>query len=76
MHFINDQRGFAFGRGNYSGGDFGYTYGAIYCTDNGGTTWNGASDVRVLGPIQSISFPTNNFGYALSRNRIIRLTLK
>ena len=24
IHFINDKRGFAFGRGNYSGGDFGH----------------------------------------------------
>ncbi len=76
LHFISDQKGFAFGSGNYSGGDFGYTYGAIYCTDNGGITWNGSPDVRVMGPIQAVSFPTNNFGYALSRNRIIRLTLK
>lgn len=76
IHFINDKKGFAFGRGNYSGGDFGYSYGSIYCTDDGGDTWNGSADLKDIGLIQSVSFPTINTGYAVTGNKVIRLTVK
>ncbi|MDQ3682919.1 MAG: YCF48-related protein, partial [Bacteroidota bacterium] len=76
IHFTDDKKGFAFGRGNYSGGDFGYSYGSMYCTDNGGNTWNGYADVKEVGPIKGVSFPTNNIGYAISGNKVIRLTVK
>jgi photosystem II stability/assembly factor-like uncharacterized protein len=76
IHFTNDQNGFAFGRGNYSGGDFGYNYGSIYCTSNGGNTWDGSRDIKEVGLIQSASFPTATIGYAVSGNTIIRLMLK
>jgi photosystem II stability/assembly factor-like uncharacterized protein len=76
IHFINDKKGFAFGSGNYSGGDFGHTYGSIFCTNDGGNTWNGSKDVKVFGPILSVSFPTNNIGYAVSLFKVMRLTVK
>lgn len=76
IHFINENVGFAFGRGNYSGGDFGYSYGSIYCTVDGGNTWKGSADIKETGLIQSVSFPSNKIGYAISGNMIIRLTIK
>ncbi len=76
IHFINERIGFAFGRGNYSGGDFGHSYGAIYCTDNGGLTWNGTSDIKEVGLIQSACFPSERIGYAVSGSTVIRLLRK
>ncbi len=75
IHFLDRNIGFAFGRGNYSGGDFGHSYGSIYCTNNGGLSWNGSADIEDIGPIQSVSFPTDKIGYAISVNKIIRLTI-
>jgi photosystem II stability/assembly factor-like uncharacterized protein len=76
IHFMDNKKGFAFGRGNYSGGDFGYSYGSIYCTGDGGANWNGTSDVKETGLIQSVSFPTNTIGYAVSARKLIRISLK
>ena len=76
IHFTDDKRGFAFGRGNYSGGDWGRSYGSIYCTTNGGVTWNGSADILETGLIKAVSFPASNMGYAISGNMIIRLTTK
>jgi photosystem II stability/assembly factor-like uncharacterized protein len=76
IHFITNEKGFAFGRGTYSGGDFGYSYGSIFCTDNGGDTWNGRNDIKEIGSIESVSFPSNDLGYAISGNKLVRLTLK
>lgn len=76
VHFVTDKRGFAFGRGIYSGGDFGYSYGSMYCTDNGGATWNGSGEIKTVGLISAVSFPTKNLGYAVSGNLIIRLHLE
>lgn len=76
IHFINGKKGFAFGRGDYSGGDFGYYYGSIYATSDGGDTWSGSADVKDVGLIPSVSFPTDGIGYAVSGNKIIRLIIK
>lgn len=76
IHFLNDRIGFAFGGGNYSGGDFGHFYGSMYCTDDGGNTWNGTADIKEVGPIQYVSFPSNKIGYAVSGNKIIRMYVK
>lgn len=76
LHFVDAKRGFAFGRGNWSGGDFGSSYGAVYCTDNGGETWRGTSEVKETGLIKKASFPANNLGYAISGNKLIRFTDK
>ena len=74
MYFTNELEGFAFGRGNYSGGDFGYSYGSIYHTIDGGAYWTGSSNVHETGVIESVSFPSNKKGYALSQNILIRIT--
>ena len=76
IHFISKQTGFAFGRGNYSGGDWGYSFGSIYYTNDGGESWNGTGDIKEVGLIQDVSFPTSKLAYAISGNKIIRLTVK
>jgi photosystem II stability/assembly factor-like uncharacterized protein len=75
IHFTDKNIGYAFGRGNYSGGDFGRSYGSMYCTNNGGDTWNGNGDFKEVGLIQSVSFPTTNIGYAISGNKIIKVSI-
>lgn len=75
IHFTTQNIGYAFGRGNYSGGDFGHSYGSMYCTDNGGNSWNGNGDFKEVGLIQAVSFPSNKIGYAISGNRVIRITI-
>lgn len=76
IHFINRDRGFGFGRGNYSGGDWGTYYEAIYCTNDGGISWNGSRDIKEIGPILAVSFPTDKIGYATSGNKICRVTVQ
>jgi photosystem II stability/assembly factor-like uncharacterized protein len=73
IHFISKNTGYAFGRGNYSGGDFGYNYGSFYCTNDGGNSWNGGGDLKEVGLIDAVSFPTNEIGYAVSGNKVIRV---
>ncbi|MDH7460182.1 YCF48-related protein [Chitinophagaceae bacterium 26-R-25] len=76
LHFINDKTGYAFGRGNYSGGDFGYNYGSIYCTNDGGNTWNGTSDIKQSTMITDVSFPSEAIGYTFSNFGIIKLKVR
>jgi photosystem II stability/assembly factor-like uncharacterized protein len=73
IHFTTEKIGYAFGRGNYSGGDFGRSYGSMYCTDNGGVTWNGNGNFKDIGLVKAVSFPSNKIGYAVSGNKIIRI---
>ncbi len=75
IHFTTQEIGYAFGRGNYSGGDFGRSFGSMYCTNNGGISWNGNGDFKDVGLIKAISFPLNNIGYAVSGNKIIRISI-
>lgn len=75
IHFTSQNIGYAFGRGNYSGGDFGHSYGSMYCTDNGGNTWNGNGDFKEVGLIKAVSFTLNKIGYAVSGNKIIRIVI-
>lgn len=75
IHFTSPNIGYAFGRGNYSGGDFGHSFGAMYCTDNGGNSWNGNRNFQDVGSIQAVSFPLSKIGYAVSGNKIIRITI-
>lgn len=76
LHFVDNKRGFAFGRGNWSGGDFGSNWGSLYCTTNGGETWTGTADVKETGTIEDVSFPTNTRGYGISGNKLIRFSIK
>ena len=76
IHFTDKNVGYAFGRGNYSGDDFGYSYGSMYCTNDGGSSWNGNGDFKDVGLIESVSFPTTNIGYAVSGNMIIKISIK
>jgi photosystem II stability/assembly factor-like uncharacterized protein len=75
IHFITKNMGYAFGRGNYSGGDFGSSYGSIYCTDDGGSSWSGNGNFREVGLIQVISFPSVKTGYAVSGNKLIKVVI-
>lgn len=71
--FKTSQIGYAFGRGQYSGGDFGHNYGAIYYTTDGGLTWKGNDRLKEIGLIKSASFPSENVGYAISDNIVIKI---
>ncbi len=75
IHFVNKNTGYAFGRGVYSGGDFGFSYGAMYCTNNGGVSWNGRDDFKEVGLIGDVSFPSAKIGYAVSPNKVIRIVI-
>lgn len=76
LHFMDNQRGFAFGRGSWTGGDFGSNWGSIYCTTNGGETWSGTANLKETGLIKAVSFPSSSVGYAISGHELIRLTVK
>ncbi len=75
IHFTDQKVGYAFGRGNYSGGDFGMPYGSMYCTDNGGNSWSGNGNFTELSTISAVSFPTNKIGYAISRNKVVKIVI-
>lgn len=71
--FTSEKVGYAFGRGQYSGGDWGHYYGSIFYTTNGGVTWEGSDKISDKGLIRSASFPTPHVGFALSGNNVIRI---
>ncbi len=75
IHFTSESIGYAFGRGNYSGGDFGRPYGSMYCTNNGGNSWNGNGDFKDVGLIKAVSFPSIKIGYAISGNKVIKIEI-
>ena len=76
IYFNDKTEGFAFGSGNHSGGCFGVSYGSIFYTTDGGENWIGSKDVHETGVIESVSFPTNQIGYALSNNTLIRIRIE
>jgi photosystem II stability/assembly factor-like uncharacterized protein len=76
LFFTNSQQGYALGEGNYSGGDFGYSFGAVFCTNNGGQSWDGTANMRQSMFIPAASFPVGKLGYAINLNRIVKLTGK
>lgn len=76
IYFTDDENGFAFGRGAFSSGDIALPYGSMYCTNNGGDSWNGTNNIGHIGLIQAVSFPFNTMGYAIIGNEVIRLVLK
>ncbi|HEX2534239.1 MAG TPA: YCF48-related protein [Chitinophagaceae bacterium] len=76
LHFRDAEKGFAFGRGNYSGGDFGRNYGSVYCTEDGGSTWTGTAEITETGLIQAVHFPADDIGYAISGPKVVRIRRK
>ncbi|NCD70923.1 WD40/YVTN/BNR-like repeat-containing protein [Mucilaginibacter agri] len=77
IYFVNAKKGLALGVGNYSGGDFGYSYAAMYATSDGGDTWTGSSDIKDFGNVQAVSFLGNGTsGYGISGNKVIHFNIK
>jgi photosystem II stability/assembly factor-like uncharacterized protein len=76
IYFSTQNIGYAFGAGDYSGSDFGHSYGSMYCTNDGGNSWTGNGDFKEVGLIQAASFPSSNVGYAVSGNKVIRIIIK
>lgn len=75
LYFTSQNIGYAFGSGNYSGGDFGHSYGSMYCTNDGGNSWTGNGDFKEVGLIQAVSFPSDSIGYAVSGNKVIKIVI-
>ncbi|MBI3258405.1 MAG: hypothetical protein HYZ54_02825 [Ignavibacteriae bacterium] len=71
--FTSKTTGYAFGLGQYSGGDFGNYYGSIYYTADGGTTWKGSNMITDVRGIYEASFPNPNVGFALSGSVVIKI---
>lgn len=76
LNFIKQDFGFAVGRGGYSGGDFGDTYGSVYYTTNGGESWIGNADLKNISVLHQSSFPSDNLGYIVSFNKILKVRRK
>jgi photosystem II stability/assembly factor-like uncharacterized protein len=73
LHFITKNQGYALGRGEYSGGDFGFSYGSLFCTNDGGNSWKGTSRLTNSFIITAVCFPVPATGYASSKNKIIKI---
>jgi photosystem II stability/assembly factor-like uncharacterized protein len=76
INFITKDFGFAIGRGSYSGGDWGHNYGAIFYTTDGGKNWIGNKNIKETGSFHESSFPSENQGYIVSSNKIIKVRKK
>ncbi|MBC7422049.1 MAG: hypothetical protein H7334_01200 [Ferruginibacter sp.] len=48
----------------------------MYCTSNGGASWNGNGDFNEAGEITAVSFPAKNIGYAITGNKIIKVDVQ
>lgn len=64
-----------FGSGQYSGGDYGTTYGAISQTKNSGDDWV-EKQFNNIEPIYYTSFYSTTNGYAVSGRMLISVTVK
>ncbi len=75
LHFLDPSRGFAVGRGEWSGGDFGHNYGALHVTSDGCRSWE--SNTRFADAILlAIHFPNNAVGFAVGGgSNIIKIML-
>jgi photosystem II stability/assembly factor-like uncharacterized protein len=71
--FTSENEGFAFGMGNYSGGDFGHNYGAIHYTKDGGQTWKGSTHVLETGVITAGCLVNSRLAYGVSGNVLVRV---
>jgi len=66
---------FASGRGIYSGGDAGYSYGAISYSTDGGNSWTIIDTLQNLVSVVLLNFPSNNVGYFVGAgSNILKLT--
>jgi photosystem II stability/assembly factor-like uncharacterized protein len=77
VSFATETWGIAFGTGNWSGGDMGYSRGSLYYTTDGAATWKGSSDIKETKTIFSSTFPSGSVGYALAAGGIVvKVTVK
>lgn len=75
LHPVTETRCLVFGGGSYTGGDFGYWYGAFRQTTDSGDDWN-VTELTDIGPIRYISFYSPTDGYVVADNKLIKVTLK
>ncbi len=64
-----------FGRGDYSGGDFGYSGGGVWQTTDGGNNWASAQFKNITA-VNCTSFYTAANGYAVAGNKLLNITVK
>lgn len=76
INFTTQDIGFAVGRGNYSGGDFGYNYGSIFYTTNGGENWIGNKNIIETSSFHESSFPSEDLGYIVSSSVIVKVKIQ
>jgi photosystem II stability/assembly factor-like uncharacterized protein len=72
IHFADAINGIAIGKGHYTGGDFGTWTNAIYCTKDGGSTWN-IEDNIPFGQIGS--FYSNRSGYFIEPKSTFKVSI-
>lgn len=76
INFITQDLSFAVGRGNYAGGNLGYSYGAISYTTDKGENWTENKNIVETSSFHESSFPSKNLGYIVSSNTIIKVKIK
>lgn len=64
-----------FGKGSYSGGDFGGWSSMIMQTKNAGATWI-ETEIKEMEPIRCASFYSATEGYAVAGKKLIKVTVK
>jgi photosystem II stability/assembly factor-like uncharacterized protein len=74
--FPSDSIGIAFGAGLYTGGCFGSYPAAIYYTTNGGLQWKGNDHIHELDRIRSAVWISDNIGFAISGDMIVKIKRK
>lgn len=73
IHFADEKQGVAIGKGHYTGGDWGTWTSAIYCTSDGGSTWQIEDNVK-FGSVAS--FYSGKAGYSVVNNATFKITMK
>ena len=76
INFISNDIGLAVGRGNYSGGCFGYSYGSLFYTKDQGKNWIGSKDIHETNSYHECSFPSMDLGYIVSSDKILKVKIK
>lgn len=75
LYFADAGNGIAFGRGDYTGGDFGMYLTSLYTTTDGGQTWAGRTDIKDYSIPYKINFPTKTIGYGAAGNKVIKIDM-